>query len=82
MKTIRWHKRAKKQLRRIGDLKTQDKIYNAVDSLKTFPNCQNVKRLTSRNDYRLRVGRYRVIFSVELIIINIEEVKKRDERTY
>ena len=57
-------------------LRTQDKIYNAVDSLKTFPNCQNVKRLTSRNDYRLRVGRYRVIFSVELIIINIEEVKK------
>ncbi len=82
MKTIRWHKRAKKQLRRIGDLKTRDKIYNAVDSLKAFPNCQNIKKLTNRNDYRLRVGRYRIIFSIDLVIINIEEVKKRDERTY
>ncbi len=79
---IRWHKRAKKQLRRIKNLKTREKIYSAVDDLKFFPNYQNVKRLTNRDDFRLRVGQYRVIFTVDLRIISIEEVKKRDERTY
>lgn len=38
----------------------------------------------SQYDYRLRVGRYRVLFNCEeeIKIIRIEEVKKRDERTY
>jgi mRNA-degrading endonuclease RelE of RelBE toxin-antitoxin system len=37
-----------------------------------------------RYGYRLRVGRYRVLFDhVDVIrIIKIQEVKKRDERTY
>lgn len=82
MNKIRWHKRAKKQLRRIGNTKIENKIYDAVDGLSFFPNCQNVKKLTNRDDYRLRVGRYRVIFTVDLRIISIEEVSKRDERTY
>lgn len=82
MNRIKWHKRAKKQLRRIGDLKAQNKIYDAVEGLMSFPICQNVKKLTNREDYRLRVGRYRIIFTVDLKIISIEEVKKRDERTY
>jgi mRNA interferase RelE/StbE len=45
----------------------------------------NVKRLRSHDyDYRLRVGNYRVFFDVEktVEIVWIEEVKKRDERTY
>jgi mRNA-degrading endonuclease RelE of RelBE toxin-antitoxin system len=82
MNQIRWHKRAKKQLRRIGDSRAQSKIYDAVEELKAFPNCQNVKKLINREDYRLRVGRYRIIFTVDLRVISIEEVKKRDERTY
>lgn len=56
-----------------------------VNDLKTFPECNNVKALTNREDYRFRVGRYRIIFTVETgepVIIYIEEVKKRDERTY
>jgi mRNA-degrading endonuclease RelE of RelBE toxin-antitoxin system len=34
--------------------------------------------------HRLRVGNYRVLFNVlaTVEVINIEEVKKRDERTY
>ncbi len=82
MVRIKWHKRAKKQLRRIGDISIQNKIYTAVDSLRFFPNCSNVKKLTDREDYRLRVGNYRVLFTVDLQIISIEEVKKRDDRTY
>lgn len=46
MNKIKWHKKAKKQLKRIGDSTVQNRIYEAVDALKSFPNCQNVKKLT------------------------------------
>lgn len=51
MKIIKWHKNAKKQLHRIRNAKIENKIYDAVQSLKFFP-------------------------------ISIEEVDKRDDRTY
>jgi mRNA interferase RelE/StbE len=50
-----------------------------------MPDCQGVKSLTNhRCGYRLRVGRYRVLFDYdgEVRIVEIQEVKKRDERTY
>jgi mRNA-degrading endonuclease RelE of RelBE toxin-antitoxin system len=43
---------------------------------------RNVRSLTERSGERLRVGDYRVIFSVEGDTMTILEVKKRDERTY
>ena len=42
----------------------------------------NIKKLRNRRGYRLRVGKWRVFFSDSLTILYIEEVKKRDERTY
>jgi len=42
-----------------------------------------VKRLVNHQyDYRLRVGTWRVFFTEAFEIVQIEEVKKRDERTY
>ena len=83
MKRIEWHKKALRQLRKIKDTKIRSTIKNAVGSLVDFPNCQNVKRLVNHPlDYRLRVGNWRVFFTESLEIISIEEVKKRNERTY
>lgn len=85
MTRIEWTKKARKQL---GPLLRQDleRILEAVEGLVDFPNVSNVKSLVNRAEYRLRVGRYRVIFSVNVdgsvTIILIEEVKKRDEHTY
>jgi len=45
----------------------------------------DIKRLKNRaREHRLRVGRYRVLFDVEtrLRVVSIEQVRKRDERTY
>lgn len=54
--------------------------------LAEWPGAHNVKALTNREDYRLRIGRYRVLFLVqptgEVVIFKIVEVKKRDENTY
>ena len=54
-------------------------------ALVKFPECKNVKPLKNHiYDFRLRVGRYRVFFDFDgqIKIIAIQEVKKRDDRTY
>lgn len=57
-------------------------ILKAVKALKDWPDVRNVKSLTDREDYRLRVGSYRVFFVVAESTVTITEVRKRDERTY
>ena len=80
-----WQPKALKQLKKIGDRAVQERILMASRGLSEFPNCSNVKRLTS-HDYtpRLRVGDWRILFNVfeEISIASIEEVKKRNESTY
>jgi mRNA interferase RelE/StbE len=85
MYSLDWKTKAQKQLAKIGDKPTRDEIYDAVQTLSNFPAVKNVKRLTDHKyPYRLRVGRYRVFFEIAdgVRIIHIEEVKKRDDRTY
>jgi len=58
-----------------------------VDQLGTFPKCERLDITELKNHpygYRMRVGRYRVLFDYAKVIkiIKIQEVKKRDERTY
>ena len=82
MKTIRWKTKALRQLRKIRDSRTRGRIYDSVESLKSFPECKDVKKLQDRNEYRLRVGRWRVIFTESLEIIEIQEVTIRNGHTY
>lgn len=82
MKKIQWKTKALRQLRKIKDQQTKEMIFDAVDNLKHFPDCSNVKKLKNRDEYRLRVGRWRVFFTESLEILYIEEVKKRNENTY
>jgi len=55
------------------------------NKLVNMPNCINVKALVNHEHaYRLRVGHFRVFFDFDgsARVVLIEEVKKRDERTY
>ncbi len=84
MYDIAWSKRALKSLRRIAHTDVE-KIYLAIQSLRNWPESRNVVSLTDyKYGYRLRMGRYRIFFDVDetVRIILIEEIKKRDERTY
>ncbi|MFP4347604.1 MAG: type II toxin-antitoxin system RelE family toxin [Desulfococcaceae bacterium] len=84
MFSIQWAKKALKQLVRFP-ADDKKRISEAVDELASWPKCRNVKALRNQPfPYRLRVGRYRVFFEVKtgIRVILIEEVKKRDERTY
>jgi mRNA-degrading endonuclease RelE of RelBE toxin-antitoxin system len=82
MASIEWKTKALRQLRKIKDEKTRHMIYDTVEELQAFPNCPNVKKLKDRSEYRLRIGRWRVIFEDFSGTIFIKEVKKRDEQTY
>jgi mRNA interferase RelE/StbE len=84
MYKIEWKPRAFRQLKKIRDSKALATIKTAVYALQSWPNCPDVKKLQNRPGYRLRAGRWRIIFEVEhlLKIIEIQEVKKRNEHTY
>jgi mRNA-degrading endonuclease RelE of RelBE toxin-antitoxin system len=85
MYSLDWKHKAQKQLSKIGDRTIREEIYEAAQALCNFPNISQVKKLTDHKyPYRLRIGRYRLFFEVaeSVRIIMIEEVKKRDDRTY
>lgn len=85
MYNVKWENKAIKQLAKIGDKSDRQAIKNAAQGLAEFPNVAQVKKLTNhKHPYRLRVGRFRLFFSNDdvVCIISIEEVKKRDDRTY
>ncbi len=85
MNTINWQPKALRQLRKI-DAHAGKQIRTAVSSeLVDLASARNVKALTNHEyEYRLRVGNYRVFFEFDgaVRIVSIEEVRKRDERTY
>lgn len=84
MFAINWSSKAKKQLRKI-DHQEQGTIIDAIDELENFPNAKNVIAVTKHEyGYRMRVGNYRVLFDADAAvrIIEIQQVRKRDEQTY
>jgi mRNA-degrading endonuclease RelE of RelBE toxin-antitoxin system len=82
VKYIKWTPKALRQIRKIRDKDTRIMIYSAVDNLKDFPKCKNVKKFKDLDKYRLRVGLWRVIFKTARHDLLIKEIKKRDEHTY
>ena len=81
-----WQPKSTKQLLKIGDRKLRIRIVAGVNKLHDWPHCSNTKPLNNhRYEYRLRIGDWRVLFDViegNPVIIEITEVKKRDDRTY
>ena len=84
MNSIHWTRKAVKQLLKLHSAH-QIQVRDAVTMLASMPHAGNVKALVGHDyAYRLRVGNYRVIFDRDgaIKVVNIQEVKKRDERTY
>ena len=85
MNSINWQPKALKQLRKV-DAQANKQIRTAVTvELADLTKARNVKSLKDHEyGYRLRVGSYRVLFDFDgtVRIVSIEEVRKRDERTY
>ena len=82
---ILWQPRALRQLRKVPPTDAY-RIRCAVGAeLSDLSKSRQIKALVGHEyGYRLRVGRWRVLFDYDgqVHIVSIEEVVKRDERTY
>ncbi|EPK7688500.1 TPA: type II toxin-antitoxin system RelE/ParE family toxin [Serratia marcescens] len=83
---IVWSRRAEKQLDSI-DVRYRRKIFDKVDQLAGFPSVNlDIKKMKDGdNEYRMRVGDYRVLFQVidgVPTVIKIMTVKRRTSTTY
>ncbi len=77
---IEWKRSALKELRRLPS-PVQRRIFQAVEDLTDNPYPHGVVKLTgSKHSYRLRVGDYRVVYTVESSILLIEIVRIRHRR--
>lgn len=86
MNVIQWTKNALKQLAQI-DSRYRKTIKEKTQELEKFPSTHlDLKKLKGHeNEWRLRVGNYRVLFEViddTPRIISIQAIKRRNERTY
>lgn len=84
MNAITWTAKAAKQLRKL-DRQWQQDIVRGIATLERMPYCTGIKALSDHEyGYRLRIGDFRVLFDWlgEIKIVEIQEVRKRDERTY
>ncbi|MBK7472285.1 MAG: type II toxin-antitoxin system RelE/ParE family toxin [Betaproteobacteria bacterium] len=85
MNSIFWRPKALRQLRKI-ESRANKQIRGAVtNELSDLGTACNVSALVNHEyGYRLRVGSYRVFFNFDgaVHIVYIEEVRKRNERSY
>jgi len=83
---VLWQPRAMKQLKKVRNKALKLRLFEKGESLAGFPDCPGIRPLVNHpHSHRLRVGDWRILFDViegEIDIISIEEVKKRNERTY
>lgn len=64
----------RKQLLQIPD-RAKDAIQAAIDALATNPRPSGVKKLKGQEGYRIRVGDYRILYSIFDNILLVEVVK-------
>ena len=87
---IKWQKKATKQLFKLQTA-TQKRITDAVRKLADSATWTNVRPLVNyQYSHRLRVGDFRVLFDAdatpgepgEVRVLDVQEVRKRDDQTY
>lgn len=81
---VRFRSRSvRKELDALDD-ETYLRIVAVIYYLRENPRPAGVKRLIGHEAYRIRIGDYRVLYTVDdkLKEVRVEAVRKRDERTY
>jgi len=78
---VRFRRSAEKDLRRLGAA-IRRRVLRSIDALAVNPRPVGCHRLYgSENAYRIRVGDYRVIYTIDddILIVAIERVRHRRE---
>ncbi len=72
---IQWKASAKRELKKLEPVVIK-RIIEAAETLRDMPYPQGVKKIQgAEHTYRIRVGQYRVVYSVEANILLIEIIK-------
>lgn len=72
---IEWKQSAKKELKKLGK-ETIPRVIQAVESLSSDPYSVNSRKLKgSKYTYRLKVGNYRIVYTVQSKILLIEVIR-------
>ncbi len=66
---------ARKELEAIGLKKDRQRIVAAILGLADDPHPPGCRKLSGRNKYRIRCGDYRVVYSVEDVVLVVTIVK-------
>jgi len=85
MYAIDWAPRARRQLGKVRERELRVRIFEGVERSRAFPAVPGLEALKEhRYGYRLRIGRFRVLIDVdtERRVVLVQEVCRRDERTY
>ena len=73
---LEWKKSAIKETYKL-EKNISSRIFKKVDELKSGFQSKDIKRIQGENKFRVRVGDYRVLFSLENDLITIWKVGKR-----
>jgi len=76
MYNLDWKENAIKQLEKL-DPSISRRIFKAVEDLALDPFSKDIKKLKGLSDFRLRVGDYRIIFSISQNTITILKIGHR-----
>lgn len=81
---IEWRNKARKQLKTLRNPQAVGRILSAIEDFADGRPCDVKALVNHAYSHRLRVGEFRVLMTVQSVveICWVEEVKKRDERTY
>lgn len=73
---IIWDEKAYDSLNKLEPIISR-RILKKIDELSETPFSKDIKKLKGRDDFRLRIGDYRVIFSIEQNMIQVLKVGHR-----
>ena len=73
---IKWDERALNELYKLEN-QISSRIYKKVNELREVFQSKDIKRLKGKYEFRLRVGDYRVLFSLENNLIIVWKVGHR-----
>jgi len=78
--TIQYARPARKELEALPT-EIQERIVDAIDSLQDDPRPQGSKKLKGSEHYRIRVGRYRVVYEIleKTVVVLIVRVTHRKD---
>ena len=76
MYSLKWEEKALREMQKL-ERTISSRIFKKVDDLKENLESSDIKKLRGQNKLRLRVGDYRIIFSVENNLITIWKVGHR-----